>query len=70
MNDIDVVRSIEYLLPQVGQNLLWHLNGTNFNAEHFGLYNMKERAKDIGAAIEIISEEGEGTEIKLEVPLK
>ena len=30
----------------------------------------KERAKDIGAAIEIISEEGEGTEIKLEVPLK
>lgn len=37
---------------------------------HFGLYNMKERAKDIGATMEIISEEGEGTEIKLEVPLK
>lgn len=43
-------------------------NGANHG--HFGLYNMKERAKDIGAAIEIISEEGEGTEIKLEVPLK
>lgn len=42
----------------------------NSNHGHFGLYNMKERAKDIGAAIEIISEEGEGTEIKLEVPLK
>ena len=37
---------------------------------HFGLYNMKERAKDSGAEIDIISEEGEGTEIKLEVLLK
>ena len=31
---------------------------------------MKERAKDSGAEIDIISEAGEGTEIKLEVPLK
>lgn len=37
---------------------------------HFGLYNMKERAKDIDALLEINSEEGEGTEVKLEVPLK
>lgn len=42
----------------------------NFSYGHFGLYNMKERAKDSGAEIDIISEEGEGTEIKLEVPLK
>ncbi len=41
-----------------------------FSYGHFGLYNMKERAKDSGAEIEIISEKGEGTEIKLEVPLK
>ena len=31
---------------------------------------MKERAKDIDALLEINSEEGEGTEVKLEVPLK
>ena len=49
-------------------SLILKENGVNYG--HFGLYNMKERAKDIGAAIEIISEEGEGTEIKLEVPLK
>ncbi len=49
-------------------SLILKENGVNHG--HFGLYNMKERAKDIGAAIEIISEEGEGTEIKLEVPLK
>ena len=41
-----------------------------FSYGHFGLYNMKERAKDSGAEIDIISEAGEGTEIKLEVPLK
>lgn len=37
---------------------------------HFGLENMKNRAKNIGGTLEIISENGEGTEIKLEVPLK
>ena len=42
----------------------------SFSHGHFGLYNIKERAKDSGATIEIISEQGEGTEIKLEVPLK
>ena len=41
-----------------------------FNYSHFGLSNMKERAKDIGAVIEIFSEEAGGTEIKLEVPLR
>ena len=47
-----------------------HFQDNGFSSGHFGLYNMKERAKDTGAAIEIISEIGEGTEIKLEVPLK
>jgi len=42
----------------------------NSSNSHFGLENMKSRAKNIGGNLEIISENGEGTEIKLEVPLK
>ncbi|MCR4735624.1 MAG: sensor histidine kinase [Treponema sp.] len=53
-------------------------NGKGFNQEkiekvrygHFGLSNMKERAKALGGTLEIRSDEDEGTEIKLEVPLK
>jgi len=41
-----------------------------FSGKHFGISNMKERARQIGGNIQIISEENEGTEIKLEVPLK
>ena len=34
LQDIAVVRSIEYIVPQEGQNLLLHLKGTNFNLPH------------------------------------
>lgn len=40
------------------------------NHGHFGLLNMKERAKDSGGELYFVSNPGEGTEIKLEVPLK
>lgn len=36
--------------------------------QHFGLSNMKDRAKNLSANFNIISEPGEGTEITLEVP--
>lgn len=56
-------------------------NGTGFNSEkllketalqygHFGISNMKNRAKDINASFSISSEINSGTEIKLEVPVK
>lgn len=56
-------------------------NGKGFNADkilkdnfsqssHFGISNMKERAKILGANFQIISAAGEETEITLEVPLK
>ena len=56
-------------------------NGTGFNSEkllkeaplrygHFGLSNMRNRAKDINARFSISSEINSGTEIKLEVPVK
>ena len=46
------------------------LNNLASNYGHFGLNNMKERAKDSGAEIHFESSPGEGTEIKLEMPLK
>lgn len=56
-------------------------NGVGFNSEkilketalrygHFGLSNMKNRAKDINSSFSITSETNSGTEIKLEVPIK
>lgn len=56
-------------------------NGVGFNSEkllketalkygHFGLSNMKNRAKDINSSFTITSELNSGTEIKLEVPIK
>ena len=56
-------------------------NGTGFNSEkllkatalqygHFGISNMRNRAKDINASFSISSEINSGTEIKLEVPVK
>ena len=56
-------------------------NGTGFNSEkllketalhygHFGISNMRNRAKDINASLSISSEINSGTEIKLEVPVK
>lgn len=56
-------------------------NGMGFNSEkllketslrygHFGISNMKNRAKDINASFTITSESNSGTEIKLEVPVK
>ena len=56
-------------------------NGVGFNSEkllkeaplrygHFGLSNMRSRAKDINARFSISSEINSGTEIKLEVPVK
>ena len=56
-------------------------NGTGFNSEkllkatalqygHFGISNMRNRAKDINARFSISSEINSGTEIKLEVPVK
>lgn len=56
-------------------------NETGFNSEkllketalhygHFGISNMRNRAKDINASLSISSEINSGTEIKLEVPVK
>ena len=56
-------------------------NGSGFNSEkllkttalqygHFGISNMRNRAKDINARFSISSEINSGTEIKLEVPVK
>lgn len=56
-------------------------NGVGFNSEkllkttalqygHFGISNMRNRAKDINASFSISSEINSGTEIKLEVPVK
>ena len=56
-------------------------NGVGFNSEkllkatalqygHFGISNMRNRAKDINASFSISSEINSGTEIKLEVPIK
>jgi signal transduction histidine kinase len=36
---------------------------------HFGLHSMQERAQAIGAGLEITSARGEGTELKLVIPL-
>lgn len=46
------------------------LKNAAVNYGHFGLINMKERAKDSGGELYFVSNPGEGTEIKLEVPLK
>lgn len=35
LKDMEVVRSIEYLVPQVGQNLLWQRKGTNLRVSGF-----------------------------------
>jgi signal transduction histidine kinase len=55
-------------------------NGTGFDVPdspaefapggHFGLLGMYERAELIGARLEIVSTPGEGTHIKVELPLK
>lgn len=49
-------------------------NGTGFDINEAdkgnGLYNMRSRAKEIGASLEIHSEKGRGTEIHLTVKLK
>lgn len=46
------------------------LKNLTANYGHFGLTNMKERARDSGAEIHFESTPGEGTEIKLEMSLK
>lgn len=63
---------LKIFITDNGKGFDVHLSSkdNSYNNGHFGLSNMKERAKDIGAAIEIFSEAGGGTEIKLEVPLK
>jgi ligand-binding sensor domain-containing protein/two-component sensor histidine kinase len=49
-------------------------NGRGFEVTHesdgHGLLSMRERAKGIGAELEIISHEGSGTTVMLQVPLK
>lgn len=37
---------------------------------HFGLSNMKDRAKNLSGKLVVVSEEGAGTDIMLEVPLR
>ena len=34
LKDIEVVRSMEYLVPQIGQKRLWHRKGTNLKVPH------------------------------------
>lgn len=36
----------------------------------FGMTNMKQRAQELGAEFEVISEPGDGTKIRLEVPVQ
>nr|WP_330413183.1 hypothetical protein [Dorea formicigenerans] len=36
LKDIFVERSMQYLLPQVGQNLEWQRKGTNFSSPQWG----------------------------------
>ena len=38
-------------------------------ADHYGLVSMRERAEDIGAELEITSEKGRGTIVRLRAPL-
>ncbi len=38
--------------------------------KHYGLSNIRERARNLSASLTIISDEGSGTDIMLEVPLK
>lgn len=42
----------------------------NSNGFHFGLNNMAQRASELGADFSIISEFGDGTKIRLEVPVE
>ena len=48
-------------------------DGKGFEVEKLrsgnGLVNMKERAKSIGGRLEIISQQGEGTTVRLEMPV-
>jgi signal transduction histidine kinase len=37
---------------------------------HYGLTGMRERAQSIGAALSIVSREGEGTSVELETPIR
>ena len=37
---------------------------------HFGLINMNQRASELGADLSIVSEDGDGTKIRLEVPVE
>lgn len=46
------------------------LRETAYRHGHFGLSNMKNRAKDLNAVLNISAEENSGTEIILEVPIK
>ena len=44
--------------------------GTSLGGFHFGLNNMTQRAAELGADFSIISEAGDGTKIRLEVPVE
>ena len=46
------------------------MKNTTPSGMHFGLNNMRHRASEIGADFSIISELGDGTKIRLEVPVE
>lgn len=62
--------TIKYLLIFImDDGIGFDENKINKSERHFGIENMRERAKLLGGKLDIISEIGEGTEITLEVPL-
>jgi signal transduction histidine kinase len=42
---------------------------TNDTRTHLGLIGMQERAESIGGSLEILSRPGEGTRVRLSVPV-
>ena len=65
---------IEFALKDGHLELSLNDNGKGFDPEQAdegnGLFNMRERAAKLGGALEIISQSGRGTNVKLIVPLE
>ena len=40
------------------------------NNDHFGMQSMQERAESVGAVLEVVSVPGEGTEVRIDLPIE